>query len=431
MHFAWLGRGVAVAAAIVFAASGHAALAPEEKALADWLGKRQEEMTLLLERTIKIDSATENHAGVRAVADVFAAELKEAGLTPRWIALPPETKRAGHLFAEHTGTKGKRVLLIGHLDTVLHGGTFTRDGTTARGAGANDIKGGDVVLVYALKALQATGALDDTQIVVAMTGDEESVGSPVEVSRRELIDAAKRSDAVLAFETARNGEATVARRGSSSWTFEVTSPTGHSSGVFSAAMGSGAIYEAARVIDGFHTELRKLPGLTANVATIAGGAEVKTSQEMADATLGSLVEGKNNVIPARAVVHGDLRAVTPEQLEKAVAVMREVAAKNGPRTDVKLSFLHKYPPMAASPRNLELLARLDGVTRDLGQGPTVATDPAQRGAGDSAFAGPYAAVLDGLGVFGQGAHAARENVDLNSLPLQATRTAILIYRLTR
>jgi glutamate carboxypeptidase len=402
-----------------------AALAPEEKSLADWLGQRQEEMTQLLERTMRIDSATENQAGVRAVADVFAAELKEAGLASRWIPLVAETQRAGHLFAERTGTRGKRLLLIGHLDTVLHGGTFTRDGTMGRGVGANDIKGGDVVLVYALKALQAAGALEHTQIVVAMTGDEESVGSPVGVARRDLIEAAKRSDAVLAFETGKSGEGTVARRGSSSWKIEVTSPTGHSSGIFSAAMGNGAIYEAARILQEFHTELRKLPGLTANVGAIAGGTEV---QEQAT---GYSTEGKNNVIPARARAHGDLRAVTPEQLVQAEAVMREVVARNGPRTEVTLTFLHKYPPMAASPRNLELLAQLDGVTRDLGQGPSVANDPAQRGAGDSAFAGPYAAVLDGLGPYGQGAHAARETVDLNSLPLQATRTAILIYRLTR
>jgi glutamate carboxypeptidase len=277
--------------------------------------------------------------------------------------------------------------------------------------------------------------LEGTQIVVAMTGDEESVGPPVDVSRRELIEVAKRSDAALAFETARNGEGTVARRGSSSWTLEVTGPTGHSSGVFSAAMGSGAIYEAARIVQGFHTELRKLPGLTANVAIIAGGSEVKKKTGSEDAEEEEApafsVDGKNNVIPARALARGDLRAVTPEQLVQAEKAMREVAAKNGPRTEVKLTFLHKYPPMAASPRNLELLATYDAVTRDLGQGPTVATDPAQRGAGDSAFAGPYTAVLDGLGCFGRGAHAATETIELNSLPLQATRVAILIYRLTR
>lgn len=406
-------------------ASVWGAITPEERAITEWLGKQQEQMIGLLERAVKIDSPSENLAGVRAMSDLFSAELKEIGLTPRWIPLPAESKRAGHLFAERTGTKGKRLLLIGHLDTVLKGGTFTRDGATGRGSGVNDMKGGDVVLIYALKALHATGALDGTQIVVAMTGDEESIGAPVELSRRELINAAKRSDVALAFETAKAGEGTVARRGASSWNLEVTGPTGHSSGVFSAAMGSGAIYEAARIIEAFHTELRKLPGLTANVALIAGGAEVK--QEVFSYT----AEGKNNIIPAKAMAKGDLRAVSPEQLAQAEAAMRAVVAKNYPRTQPKLTVEHRYPPMASEPKHLEVLAVYDAVSRDLGQGPVAANDPAQRGAGDSAFTAPYCAVLDGLGPYGSGAHAARETVDLKSLVPQATRAALLIYRLTR
>jgi glutamate carboxypeptidase len=287
------------------------------------------------------------------------------------------------------------------------------------------MKGGDIVLIYALKALHAAGALDGTQIVVAMTGDEESIGDPLEVSRRDLVEAAKRSDVALAFETGRKGEATVARRGASSWQIEVTGPTGHSSGVFSAAMGSGAIYEMARILEGFHSELRQLPGLTANVALIAGGAEVTA------APLSLTAGGKLNIIPARAIARGDLRAVSPEQLAQADTVMREVVAKNRPRTQPKLSISHRYPPMAAEPRHLEVLAAYDSVSRDLGQGAVAPTDPAQRGAGDSAFAAPHCAVLDGLGPYGTGAHAERETVDLKSLVPQTTRAALLIYRLSR
>jgi glutamate carboxypeptidase len=406
-------------------ASVWGALAPQERTIADWLAQQQPGMISLLERAVKIDSPSENLAGVRAMGELFAAELKQSGFTPRWIPLPEASKRAGHLLAERTGTKGKRLLLIGHLDTVLQGGTFSHDGKTGRGSGVNDMKGGDVVLVYALKALHAAGALDGTQVVVAMTGDEESIGDPVELSRRELIAAAKRSDVALAFETAKAGEATVARRGASSWRLEVSGPTGHSSGVFSAAMGSGAIYEAARIIEGFHTELRKLPGLTANVALIAGGAEVK--QEAFSFT----AAGKNNIIPAAAWAKGDLRAVSPEQLAQAEVAMRAVVAKNYPRTQPKLTIEHRYPPMATEPKHLEILAVYDAVSRELGLGPVAANDPAQRGAGDSAFTAPYCAVLDGLGPYGSGAHAARETVDLTSLVPQATRAALLIYRLTR
>jgi glutamate carboxypeptidase len=406
-------------------APARAALAPTERAIADWVNGHQEETFALLERAVKIDSPTENHAGVRAMSDLFADELKPLGFDARFLPLPPETQRAGHFFAERKGAKGKRVLLIGHLDTVLPGGTWVREGDRARGSGTSDMKGGDVVLIYALKALQAAGALDGVQISVIMTGDEEAVGEPVEVCRRDLLEAAKRSDVALAFEGGGRGTGTVARRGASTWWLEVASPTGHSSGVFGPAMGSGAIYEAARILEGFHTELRKLPGLTANVAIISGGTEVK------DQGLSMTAEGKNNVIPATALARGDLRAVTPEQLAQAEAMMREVVAKNRPRAQPKLRISHRYPPMAATQANLDVLAQYDAVSRDLGQGPVGPNDPAQRGAGDAAFASAYCRTLDGLGPSGMGAHAERENVDLKSLAPQTARAAVLIYRLTR
>lgn len=402
-----------------------ATLSVEERAIVDWLAPRREEMTALLEQAVKIDSPSENIAGVRAMGARFATELEALGLTARWVDLPVESGRAGHLFAERKGAKGKRVLMIGHLDTVLPGGKFVRNGDTARGSGVNDIKGGDVVLIYALKALQANGALADTQIIVAMTGDEESIGSPLELSRRSLLEVGKRSDVALAFEGGIPGEATVARRGSSSWQLEITAVTGHSSGVFSAALGSGAIYEAARILEGFHVELRKLPGLTANAGLMAGGAEASEDGFALNA------RGKTNIIPAKAIVKGDLRAVSPEQVKEAEAVMRGVVAQNRPRAQPVVTFEHRYPPMAADARHLGVLALYDAASRDLGLGAVVANDPAKRGAGDCAFVAPYCAVLDGLGPYGSGAHAERETVELNSLVAQATRTAVLLYRLTR
>lgn len=403
-------------------------MSPEERQIADWFAGRQEEMTTLLERVVKIDSRTENHAGVRAVGEVFAAELQAVGLTPRFVTQPKELNRADHLFAERAGSKGKRLLLIGHLDTVLPAGAFVRDGDRGRGSGTMDMKGGNVVIVYALKALHAAGVLADTQIIVALTGDEENPGAPVEISRRDFVAAARRSDVALAFESAFAGEGTIARRGSSQWNLEVTGPTGHSSGVFSAAMGSGTIYEAARIIDAFHAELRREPALTANVAVIAGGADLQVLNED---PLSVTVGGKTNIIPPRTLVRGDLRAASPESLVRAEKVMRDIVARNGLRVSSQITFLHRYPPMAPLPQNHAVLAQLDAVSRDLGQGPVVATDPLARGAGDSAFASPHAAVLDGLGPMGRGGHAAGEYVELKSLPSQAARAAVLIYRLTR
>lgn len=423
-------RGVllAVVLSALFAALAGGAetgLTREERAIVEWLATQEQAMAGLLERSVKIDSATENLAGVRAVGELYAAELKAMGLAPRWVELPATMKRAGHLLAERTGTKGRRLLLIGHLDTVLPGGSFTREGEVGRGSGANDMKGGNAVLIFALKALQVAGALEGRQIVVVLTGDEEALGEPVEASRRELIAAGRRSDVALAFETARGGEATIARRGASSWRLEVQGPVGHSSAIFSGVLGSGAVYEAARILEGFHTELRKLPGLTASVAVLAGGAEVKEDGWSMTA------DGIHNVMPGRVVARGDLRAVSPEQLAQAEALMREIVAKHRPRTHAALTLTHRYPPMAMEPRHRELLATYNAVSQALGQGAVLANNAAERGAGDSAFVAPHCAVLDGLGPYGGGAHTLQETVDLASMVTQAQRAAVLMYRLTR
>jgi glutamate carboxypeptidase len=251
-----------------------AALTPTEEKIVAAVKTQAIDFNRDLEAAVRIDSATENIAGVRKLADVFGAQLSAIGLDYRFAALPASSGRAGHLVAEHKGTQGKRVLLIGHLDTVLPFKNYRVEGDKALGSGTSDIKGGDLIIIYALRALHAAGALTNTQIIVVMTGDEEAVGRPIEVARQELFDAAKRSDVALAFEGAIANTGTVARRSSTSWEIEVQGATGHSSGIFSTAMGAGSVYEAARIIDGFYQELRKLEGLTLNPALIVGGTDV-------------------------------------------------------------------------------------------------------------------------------------------------------------
>lgn len=377
-----------------------------------------------LEQAVQIDSATDNLAGIRKLSDVFGAQLTPLGFDYRFAELPASTGRSGHLVAEHRGTKGKRVLLIGHLDTVLPGGNFRREGNRAIGSGTSDIKGGDLIITYALRALHAAGALADTQIVVVMTGDEESVGHPVEVARKELLDAARRSDFALAFEGAIGKTGTVARRSSTSWEIEVQGATGHSSGIFSGAMGAGSVYEASRILTEFYAELRQLDGLTLNPALIVGGTETTLDRT------GGTTAGKTNITAQSTRIRGDLRTVSPEQLATAQAKMRAIVAKNLPRTSAKITFSEGYPAMPESPGNYALLAQLDQASRDLGFGAITAYDPRSRGAGDIAFVSPPLPALDGLGIRGGGAHAPSEWADLATVPELVKRTALLIYRLT-
>jgi len=400
-------------------------ISAEEQKLVDYIDAHTNEAIALLEKTVNIESPTENLAGVKQVGAVFQAGLQSLGFTAKWINMPPEMKRAGHLLAEKSGNKGKRVLLLGHLDTVLSGEKFRRDGNRAFGTGSSDMKAGDIVLYFALRALHDTGALKDASVIVMLTGDEEDSGDPVEVSRGDMIAAARRSDLALSFENGGSNIATVARRGASDWLLEVTARTGHSSQIFKQSMGNGAIFEAARILNQFYVTIRGEKYLTFNPSVISGGTEV----EVKDQNL--TTRGKTNVVPAKVIVRGDLRFITAEQKEAARAKMREIVAKSLPGTSAKITFYEGIPSMPPNQGNYELLKQLDAVSQDLGFEKIEALDPGERGAGDVSYVTHLIPGLDGLGATGGGAHARGEFADLDTLPRQMKRAAVLIYRLTR
>jgi glutamate carboxypeptidase len=331
------------------------------------------------------------------------------------------------LIAETPGTdgRGKRILLLGHIDTVLQGEHWRREGNKAYGAGSSDMKGGDIVLLYALKALADAGVLKDMRVIVMLTGDEEAAGRPVEISRGDMISAAKRSDLALSFEAARGNDATVGRRGSSSWTLEVTGATGHSSQIFKERMGSGAILEAGRILSQFYYQFHDDKTVTFNPSLIIGGTEAMLNGTSGTAT------GKTNVVPAKVIIRGDLRFSNEVVKEAARAKMRQIVAANLPRTAAKITFEDGIPAMAPTDGNYAILSLLSQVSQDLGFGKVGTVDPADRGAGDIAYVSNLISGLDGLGADGQGAHAPGETVELDSMPMLTKRAAILIYRLSR
>jgi glutamate carboxypeptidase len=409
------------------AAGGEPGLTALERRVVEWIDAHQEEAIALLAETVEISSPTEDLEGVRRVGAVFARELAAIGFENRWVDLPPELRRAGHLFSERRGERGKRLLLIGHLDTVLPSTGFRREGEIGHGSGASDMKGGNVVLLWALKALHAAGALDGHQVTVALIGDEEAAGRPLEVARAPLVAAAEESDVALAFEGAVPGVAVVGRRGIGSWRLEVTALTGHSSLIFTEELGYGAILEAARILDGFRRQLVGQPFLTFNPSVAVGGSQVEYDAAESRGT----AHGKNNVIPDRVVVTGDLRFISREQLAEVQGSMRRIAgAGNLPLTRATLEFFEGYPPMAPTAGNYAALSLLDEVSRDLGHGPVEPHDPGQRGAADVSFvAHVVEAALDGLGAIGDREHAPDELVRLDQLPMLMQRAALLVHRL--
>ena len=405
----------------------------DERRMAAWIDAHAEEAIALVRETVDIGSGTLNLEGVREVGKVLRRELDELGLETEWIELPAAMQRAGHLVAKREGSQGPNFLLIGHLDTVFEADSapFRRNGDVATGAGVADMKGGNVVIIYALKALQQIGALEGLSLAVAYTGDEEKPGEPLAVTRKPLTGLGQWADIALGFEGAavEGGVdyATVARRSSSEWRLEVTGRQAHSSGVFSEAVGAGAIFEAARILDAFYDEVRGEEYLTFNAGTILGGTIVDYDYEQNRGTS----FGKTNVVPRKVVVHGGLRTISNEQLERAREAMREVVAQHLPHTSATISFEDGYPAMAPTDGNIRLQQELSAINEALGRGPMPALDPSKRGAADISFVAPYTDALAGMGPIGDGSHTPEESLQLDSLALAAKRAAILVYRLSR
>jgi glutamate carboxypeptidase len=408
-------------------------LSKAEKTIQTYVDKHMEEAIDLVEKVVNINSGTLNIDGNKTVGKIFQTELDQLGFNTYWVTYPETVKRSGHLFAEMRGGKGKKIVLIGHLDTVFELDhpfqKFTRDGDTAYGPGVSDMKAGDVSMIYAMKALDNVGVLKNLDLTLVFIGDEEKTGGHPSIVRKELIEAGKWANIGLGFEGAHGlNTGTIARRSSSSWMLTTTGIQGHSSQIFKDELGYGAIFEAARIVNAFREELVGEEYLSFNPGTIVGGTDIAYDPVTARGT----TFGKTNVVSQAATVHGGIRTISTEQLDKAITMMKDIASQNLPGTTAKIEFKTSYPPMAPTKQNYALLDKLESVNVDLGYGKLEPLDPGKRGAADISFVAPHVdASLAGMGPDGFGEHSDKEGLDLTSFPKTTTRAAILIYRLTR
>ena len=424
-----------LAALAFLPAAAQAELSAPERRMAEVVTQESDRTVALLERMVNRNSGTLNLEGVAAVGEMVRTELTPLGFEVRWIDMR-ETGRAGHIVATHRGNgRGKRMLLIGHLDTVFEPDSpfqaFVREGNRATGPGIGDDKGGIAVIVAALRAMHTAGTLREADIMVVLTGDEERPGSPIATARRDLIEAGRWADVALEFENLAQEDGrdfgTVARRSSTSWTLTTRGRSGHSSGIFSDGLGYGAIYELARILDAFRRELPE-PNLTYNVGVVAGGTPASIDADGFRVT----ASGKTNIVAEQAVARGDIRTLSAEQEARVRARMQAIVTQHLPQTQAELVFAEDgYPPMAPTDGNRAILTRLNAVNRDLGLPEMPEYDPARRGAADSSFVANDADTLAGLGAAGGGSHAPGEWIDLDSLTRQTQRAAILMTRLSR
>ena len=417
--------------AIFSAVPATAALSPAERAMVRTVDTEQARTTDMLQRWVGQNSGTMNLPGVEAVRRMVEPEFQQLGFKTEWIDMSA-AKRAGHLVARHVGSRrGKRLLLIAHLDTVFEPDSpfqrWQRDGDIAHGPGAGDDKGGIAVIVAALRAMQSAGTLKNANITVFMTGDEEDAGSPLTISRRDFIAEGRKADVALDFEdlASQGGHdmGSIARRSAGSWTLTVAGRSAHSAGV--GPGNYGAIYELARIIDQFRRELPE-DKLTYNVGLVGGG-------ESAQLDAGKIrleAMGKTNIIAATAVARGDLRAISQEQIARVEAKMRAIVAQPLAGAKAEIAFDEdSYPPMPPTAGNRALLARLNAVNRDMGLPEMGELDPADRGAGDISFVAKDVDGLVGLGPASEGSHTPKEAVDVPSIFKQVKRAAILMSRL--
>lgn len=419
-------------AALPMASGVQAKTSPDavETSIVAHVKKDHDRALSLLRETVEINSGTMNLAGVRQVGAVFDRELAQLGFKTQWFE-GKAFNRAGHLVASR-GSAGPKILLIGHLDTVFAPDSpFQKmqvEGNAIKGPGTTDMKGGDVIIVHALRALQASGQLDRVSVRVVMMGDEENRGEPMALANQALIEAGDWADIAIGFEDG-DGDpktAAISRRGASDWTLDVSAKPAHSSQIFQPDVGVGAIFEAARILDGFRSALSGIPNLSFNPGVIVGGTDTALDVDSSRGT----AFGKGNVIAQKVRVSGDLRSISPKQLADAQEAMKKIVAASLPGASATITFGEGYPPMAPSEGNARLLAIYDAASQDHGFGPVVAIDPRKAGAADISFvADKVDMAMDGVGLMGAGGHTVDETADLATLDSQTIRAAVTIYRL--
>jgi glutamate carboxypeptidase len=368
-----------------------------------------------LRTLVDIECGTFLPDGVRRVADHLQARFEANGWTTARRAHRPgpgEEQLGDVLVATVQGSRsagdgGRRILLIGHMDTVFPDGTaaarpFRIEGDRALGPGVSDMKAGLLTGFYAVRALQEAG-YDGFDTITYVCNPDEEIGSPF--SGATIREVAARSDVCFVLEGAReNGDIVSSRKGVADVLITMHGRAAHA-GV-EPHKGRSATLQAAHTTVALHALNARWPGVTVNVGVVQGGT-------------------RPNVVAEECVLRVDVRATSAAAFQEALEEVERVArATVVPDVTVDFVIGSGFPPMEKTPATAALSARAIAVAAELG---FELADASTGGASDAnPVAGMGVPVLDGLGPVGGDDHAPTEWVDLSSVPPRVALLASLI-----
>lgn len=360
-----------------------------------------------LSEIVAIDSGSYDPAGVNRVADWVSARLASDGFAVERVA-SPDGETGDAIIGRRRGTGTKRIALFAHMDTVFEIGDAARrpfkidEHGHGRGPGVTDDKAGVIASLHAAGHLRDAGAERFGELILIFTPDEE-IGSPFGAS--VLRDATAGIDVALCMECAReNGDLVTSRKGVADLEIAVRGKAAHSG--IEPERGAHAGVEAAHLTLFLQGLADPEAGVTVNVGMLRAGERL-------------------NIVPDRAVLHVEVRAITATALDRTLELIRDrLAAPVTGGTELTLASIDHCPPMEETPAGDALAERALAIAAELGFTPGLARTG---GVSDSnRIAARGIVTLDGLGPVGGGDHSESEWLDLQSVPDRVSLLAALI-----
>jgi len=365
--------------------------------LRDLVVPRRDEFLAELEAMVNVDCGSYTPDGVNEVVDRCERRFRDWGwTTDRRAARYGEQRLGDLLIGRIDGSGGRRILLVGHTDTVFDQGTvserpFTIKGSIAKGPGVSDMKSGLLTGIFAVQALRDAGVDAFGHITYVCNPDEE-IGSPA--SGPMIRELAAEHDVAFVLEGGReNGDIVSSRKGITDYTLTVHGRAAHA-GV-EPERGRSAITAAADLTTRLQALNGRWPGVTLNVGTIHGGT-------------------RTNVVPERCVLELDLRSPVTATLEEAEREIERICAEPSvPDVTVEVERASWHRPMERTDAIAALAARASELAAELG---LEMHDAATGGASDAnTIAAVGTPVLDALGPVGGDDHAPGEWIDVDTI----------------